>query len=298
MIISKWIAPVCFVIWSLASSVATADFLPKNDLDKEDDRSVIFNMSESEFNQIVDSTVQAFTPSVSGHNALLIANKKWDDSTVNASAMQLGPIWLINMYGGLARRPEITADAFSLVVCHEIGHHIAGFPFVAGAWASAEGESDYFATQVCPTLLWGNDDQRNAEAALTVDQTAKAKCEGVYDSQRERNLCYRTANASYGLALLLSRLKKEEAAPSFEKSDPNVVSDTATGHPKAQCRLDTYMSASLCKAQFDLRLIPGKETSQGTDSIEAEKEAAKFSCTQESGYQAGLRPACWFKARL
>ena len=48
--------------------------------------------------------------------------------------------WVVAMFGGLARRPEVTKDAFQFVVCHEVGHHLAGWPF-AYDWASNEGQS-------------------------------------------------------------------------------------------------------------------------------------------------------------
>ena len=73
-------------------------------------------------------------------------------NTVNANASQRGRTWIVNMYGGLARRPEITPDGFAMVLCHELGHHMGGFPFVSG-WAANEGQSDLFATLSCGRIL-------------------------------------------------------------------------------------------------------------------------------------------------
>jgi Zn-dependent protease with chaperone function len=53
------------------------------------------------------------------------------------------------MFGGLARDPLVTKDGFSAVICHEIGHHIAGAPRKGFSWASNEGQADYFATTKC-----------------------------------------------------------------------------------------------------------------------------------------------------
>ena len=47
----------------------------------------------------------------------------WKNDTVNANAQQRGRNWIVNMYGGLARRPEIFFRRFAMVLCHELGHH-------------------------------------------------------------------------------------------------------------------------------------------------------------------------------
>ena len=78
------------------------------------------------------------------------------------------------MFGGLARRPEITADGFLLVVCHELGHHLAGYPFIDD-WAANEGQADYFATQSCTKNIWQNDNETNSTFRVRVDYVAKKK---------------------------------------------------------------------------------------------------------------------------
>lgn len=281
------------------STTVQAQTLPDNDLYKEDNPFISNGISKEEFNGVIDSLVKLYQPIIGSHKGLLVVSRKWDDSTVNASAMQLGPFWLVNMYGGLARRAEVTQDAFVLVMCHELGHHLAGFPFVGGQWAANEGQADYFATQVCSRALWSNDTQKNAEAVATVDPIAKEQCDRVHEIRADRELCYRTNNAGFQLALLLSRLnKKGTKDPAFSTPDNTTVHETSDGHPAAQCRLDTYLQGSLCKASFDSRIIPGKDVTQGRDSVEAETEAAMQSCTHYSKYAEGLRPSCWFKARL
>src|SRR6478609_9034269 len=71
----------------------------------------------------------------------------------------------VHMYGGLARRPEVTPDGFTLVVCHEVGHHFGGYPFVRDAyWAANDGQADYFSTLACARRLWQNQPADNALA--------------------------------------------------------------------------------------------------------------------------------------
>jgi hypothetical protein len=45
-------------------------------------------------------------------------------------------------------------------------------------------------------------------------------------------------------------------------------------------------------------IVPGKKLPGGKKGIAAEKQAAMTSCTQATGFTVGLRPACWYKARM
>jgi hypothetical protein len=55
----------------------------------------------------------------------------------------------------------------TLIICHELGHHVGGFPFVSGTpfggyWAATEGQSDYYSTQVCARTMWDKETAINA----------------------------------------------------------------------------------------------------------------------------------------
>ncbi len=297
----RWFALLLVVSCLLGSGQVKAQILPPNNLGLEDNLFQIQDVSEKEFNETIEEVVKFYSPVVAGHGATLKVVKEWENPEVNAYATQSGSDWIIGFFGGLARRKEVTRDAFTLVVCHELGHHLAGFPFKGERWAATEGQSDYFATQECAKELWTNNDEKNADAALTVDIFAKEQCDRSNDSRRARELCYRISNASYQLALLLSGAagKNANAAkPEFGTPDSAVVERTYIGHPAAQCRLDTMFQGSICKASFNNNLIPGKDVKEGRGSLEAEIEAAGQSCMNRSGYSEGLRPLCWFKPRI
>src|SRR5690554_4793938 len=129
----------------LYSFSANAMILPPNDLHRYDRKDRIANITEEQFHQIVDSIVEMWRPIAAEHGADLVAEKLWDNPTVNAYATQSmwgKKTWKITMFGGLARRPEVTPDGFALVVCHELGHHFGGYPFYGNRdWAAAEGEA-------------------------------------------------------------------------------------------------------------------------------------------------------------
>lgn len=271
-----------------------AQILPDNELNLQDCLACFnANMSKEIFDEVIDGVAQVYAPIVEGQGGFLVMNKEWTNSTVNASAMQIRDKWHVNMYGGLARRPEVTVDGFALVVCHELGHHLAGFPF-ASTWAANEGQSDFFATHKCAPSLWKDQLTENAKSRELVPETPKRACDEIHASENEQNLCYRLALAGESLAKLLGALRGGPA-PSFDTPDQSAVRRTNNNHPDAQCRLDTYMAGAVCLAGYDKDIIPGID--QG-NSVKGEEASAPFHCTTSQQYTVGLRPACWFKARL
>lgn len=271
---------IAVMLLSICRFSYASQFMPDNDLNKQDHVSLYNNVSESEFNAVIDRAVKFYDPVFKAFGANLIVNRAWDDSTVNASAYQDGSNWYVNMYGGLARRPEITSDGFAMVLCHEIGHHLGGFPFI-DVWAAAEGQSDYYSAFACARAIWFND---SANGSVVVDPTPKMLCDKVYGTDNYRKICYRTMMGSKSTADLLSTLSGETA--SFDTPDLSVVRQTNVSYPKTtQCRLDTYMSGALCVAAWEYRLIP-----------KTEYQSLSVVCSKERGFTLGIRPKCWFKS--
>jgi hypothetical protein len=289
MLKSRYLTCVFSVL--CVGEVSFATILPPNNLHLQD-TILGSNMTEDEFNEILDQAAQVYAPIISQtHGARLSINSHWEDSTVNASASQFFGTWHVDMYGGLARRPEVTKDGFALVVCHELGHHLAGYPF-SGSWAANEGQSDYFATLSCARNLWAGELEVNASFRETIAQMPKQLCDDTWAEEAEQNLCYRAMEAGHSLANLLGAMKGSDIA--YENTDESVVDSTSHSHPAAQCRLDTYMAGALCGATFNSEFIPGKGLGRKRNSAEAEAEAAEHSCVRSAGHVVGMRPLCWF----
>ena len=286
----------------LGAGQAHASILPPNDLHLEDriGRSDA-NIDEPLFRTLIERAVRHYQPLAEAHHAGLSADLDWEDPTVNAFAIHLGPVWIITMKGGLARRPEVTPDGFQLVVCHELGHLFAGYPFkpsVLGGFSavSVEGESDYFATQSCARALWGRDQDENARHASTVDPFAATQCNRAWQQEADRNLCYRIADASQSLAGLLAALRNEPV-PAFGLRDVGLIARTSALHPAAQCRLDTYLEGALCGQTRDEAVIPGKWLSGNFGPLldrYSERQARRQSCFSFGTFFEGARPRCWF----
>lgn len=298
----KNIKKTAFILFTsvLYSSASQATFLPANKLYLEDKINITNRLTQRDFFQVINFVQASFAPIVASHNGQLIINGHWNDSTVNAFASRpQNNIWQIDMFGGLARRPEITLDGFALVICHELGHHLGGYPFKRNDWAASEGQSDYYATQVCTRRIWAYDLQTNARFRYTASPFAKATCDRMWRTTAAQNLCYRTTEASLSLANLLSATKKDRIPPRYQFPVRTRVQTTNVIHPAAQCRLDTMLNGAVCTRPFDVRHIPGLEIEiQGGQPLEMEKDAARFSCEEMGMPFDGSRPACWFRQLL
>lgn len=273
---------ICFVMLFFSFHVfAVQSFMPENDLHLEDNFMQNSNVDKYQFDQILDNLDELYTPIFKSHGSSFVIERKWEDSTVNAYAWKSSKtISNIKMFGGLARRPEVTPDGFTVVACHEIGHHLAGFPKFSNRWASIEGNSDYYATQACLKELWKNDDFTETKRDNNI---ANYYCDRAWQGERDRFLCYRSVKAGLSTATLLAALGREKA-PRFETPDKSIVSKTKEEHPKAQCRLDTMLAGSLCNVEFDLYFIPLTRS-----------ESSDNTCMRVDGFTMQARPRCWFK---
>lgn len=287
---------VVYLALTLIGSVALGNALPPNDLHlrKGVGRS---SMTEAEFNTAIDIVTAHYEQIVKGFKVKLAVVKSWSDDTVNAYASQSFGTWKVEVMGGLARHPKINADGLTSVVCHELGHHLAGFPFYQFQAMASEGQADYFAAFVCTRELWKNDIQKNATFRGKVDGYAKEECDRAWRATADQDLCYRIAAAALPLAELTAEAYKSKM-PKFTEKDTSEVTETFLRHPEGQCRLDTAIAATGCDARFSSTVIPGKKHPKGQESLDAEEEAAKYSCLRAADYTKGLRSRCWFKPRI
>ncbi len=199
----------------------------------------------------------------------------------NAMTILNGKVAEFYMFGGLARNTHMTADGFAIVLCHEIGHHLGGFPKSYG-WSSNEGQSDYFGSLKCAREIFKDDDNRAIMSKISVPALVTEKCQKSFNTPEGVALCQRSSMAGYSVANTLGSLKEPEPAPEskFETPDSKVTRATDHKHPEAQCRLDTYFAGAVCDVEKDVALSNTDET-VGT-------------CSVQKGSELGVRPLCWF----
>jgi hypothetical protein len=278
-----------FLVTSLPVLACSEDgkggIVEDNDLYIPHDAKYLGGITEEQFNSVISKIETIYVPIASNMGGKLKIARKWTDGTVNANASRaFGGVWNVNMYGGLARHSTITEDGFALVLCHEIGHHIGGAPKNGGlmAWASNEGQSDYFAALKCLRKTFLNDNNTEIVSSLNAPAALVEGCAKAHGADEDKNICIRTGMAGMSVARLFAALRNQ-ADPSFETPDRNVVATTFNQHPAFQCRLDTYFQGSICEVGFN------EDVSQ--------KDEVKGTCHASMGHTNGLRPLCWFKPK-
>lgn len=258
----------------LGSKTLCEGFLPENDMKIPVGDIHAAGIEQGRFDNVLDRVQQVYGPIIAAKGGRLVIKRLWENATVNASAQQMGGQFIINMYGGLARHPATTEEGFALVACHEIGHHLGGYP--KSSWATNEGGADYFATLKCLRLVL----PANAPSG-TVDPVAVKACAGQFGDQAGQNQCGNNALGGQSVAFLFQALRGSPNPPQFGTPDPKVVDSMYNAHPDTQCRLDTYFQGALCAASVS------QDVSNDDPSAGA--------CTRKGGQQIGLRPRCWYK---
>ncbi|MBF0360012.1 MAG: hypothetical protein HQK49_03335 [Oligoflexia bacterium] len=231
-----------FLFLLITITTASAhNFMPDNDLWKDDIYYINLKaaVDSSMFNKIMQGARDSYS------NQKLTINGDWSDPTVNASCNvnSDGNIF-INMYGGLARRPEVTLEGFTIVLCHELGHAFAGSPYLnSDTHVSAEGQADYYSTLTCYSKIAS----KVTELSKIVNSSdfIKAKCSRYNDNQINYANCVAKLEGGLSIGRLLSTLDNE-TAPQYETPDTIVVSETELSYPATtQCRIDTYLAGTL-----------------------------------------------------
>lgn len=272
---------------SLPAMTCTIDgqegFVPENNLKISANAKRLGGISEKEFNDVIDKVETIYSPIISSMGAKLNIVRNWTDGTVNAYAQQSGKNWTVQMFGGLARHETITVDGMALVVCHELGHHIGGAPrkTFGSAWASNEGQSDYFANLKCLRRAWINDNNEEIVKTLNAPEALVKACGKSHLFNQDYFICIRGGMAGMSVSKLFQALRNATVEPKFDTPDTKVVTRTDDNHPAYQCRLDTYFQGSLCEAAF-------------TEDVSANSEVTG-TCHGSLGHKVGTRPVCWFK---
>jgi hypothetical protein len=257
---------------------AGESFLPKNDFFIPADALNASGMKEEQFNAVIDKVEKIYSPIVAAQGAELKIERLWKNGAVNAEAEQFGNQWVVRMFGGMARWRDITEDSFTIVLCHEIGHHIGGAPIYRGqkTWASNEGQADYFAVLKCLRRVWDEDDNQKIVAGLKYRPVVAEICKKSPDQAQ----CIRAAVAGIHISDMLSFMGRTPAAW-IERPVLTGVEETYDLHNSPQCRLDTFTQAALCEKKF-------------TEDLSRES-AITGACHEATGEVIGMRPRCWFK---
>lgn len=248
---------------------------------------------KQEFVEIVDQVITIFQPIAALYGANITREFYWDSSGSGAFTLRRrgGTNWHIYLYDGILRFHYATDDLLRSVICHEIGHHIAGYPFKWNRWASAEGQADYFVMHACLEEVWKNiDEEPYIPQTDKLHPFLKLACEKQYELGPRRSLCYRKAIVLEAVRLYEGSNRRP---PNFDTPDRSTVETTNLKHPKPQCRLDTHIAGMLCSKTFDFNHFPG-HLGHGQNTPDARQDSKQYICAEGEGYLTGNRPLCWY----
>lgn len=209
----------------------------------------------------------------------------WDSKVVNSFAtIDENGHRSIRVFGELYRTPDLSADGFLGILCHELGHHFAGAPMHAlQPLISAEGQADYYSTQVCLPLMFEGLDNQAILKKLNVPLKIRLRCDHLWVTPERSAICQRSLMAAENLAKVLDRLGDggDGSGISLLIRDPEFAEETLLdAYPMAQCRLDTFKAGALCKKTASSTQHPGVSNNCGFHQMLQSQ---------------GARPRCWFK---
>ncbi|MCK6597189.1 MAG: hypothetical protein L6Q37_02395 [Bdellovibrionaceae bacterium] len=271
------------------------------------------HMSQNTFTQVIKTAEQVYDPIFQklGYGRFRVL-PLWQNDDVNAIAFMCDPSELqsiagnqdprivckgvmntspgiyiktrvVEMFGGLARHPLMTAEGLLLVLCHEIGHHLGGYPTYTGRTLSTEGQADYFSTSKCARTILSQVPNNEGWAQMAaIPLQVRVSCQNSFpNSIKDAAICMRSSMAGLTLARVLASFKGDWRAVDFAKRDKTKVIKTYESHPQAQCRLDTYYSGALCniseKVPFSLQ------------------DPRTGACTLQKLQFDSARPSCWYR---
>ncbi len=248
-------------------------------------------VTEKQFNDILDRMEKLYRSEIEDERkASFVVERKWVGDIVNAYATQTdgGKTWSIHMFGGLARAQGMTEDGFAAVACHEVGHHLGGAPKFSDTgkgspiWGTVEGEADYYAMLKCLRRYFERDDNEKILAAMKLDPTSVKSCNEQFTNRQDALICMRAAEAGIVLGKVLQKLGGDRPV-SLGTPDASKANGIYELHPRAQCRLDTYYSASVC-------VVPVWERRSDAD-------VKSGACHDKKLTARGLRPRCWYNPK-
>lgn len=234
---------------------------------------------ENDFHLVVRKVEDTYKSTFVKKSLRLVIRKNWEDWVAKAEMDYSKKQAIIYIGGGHLREAEIDKDAFTIIMCHEIGHLIGGYPLHENDSRSVEGQADYFATSKCIKRIWRNDLENIKAAEFLLPNAIKTECSNQYTGD-SYYICLRTMKAAEKLGAYFNKNDDRGAFRSLDMPDKRNLGYTWPGASFSQCRVDTFVQGALCNVNPHELMSP-----------ENELDGA---CSTKKGNSIGSRPKCWF----
>ncbi len=235
------------------------------------------------FDQIIKRLQHLYEPDFRSKQQLLRINGQWDSQRMEASARfeedHRGEIAIITITGAVARHAVVTEESFATIICHEIGHFLGGQPTLSKY--STEGQADYFAASACMRRLIPKMPDGTFTSPPRAPRIVKQRCANAYVSPKEIEICIRSTMGGYGLSSFVA-FRKSQNEPNLETPDPDEARLLRFEPSTVQCRLDTFIVASLCNPSVKM-------------AIDVKRP---WLCSRKGTLAHLSRPTCWYPRNL
>ena len=209
--------------------------------------------SKSEFEQTLESARKYFRPIYQSHGKELSILGEWDYDENNAKALAYTvDHYFIEIYGGALKSEGTNTDSLRAMICHEVGHHLGGAPFMPQYYedyylfqGSSEGQADYYAANVCLKKWLNGEDHWRKIHQIGFSKKDQIFCERYHNDKNNIGLCIRIITAFKRMLSL-----KIESEVQINLKTPSLAYKYALAssvtHPPSLCRLETAYAGVIC----------------------------------------------------
>lgn len=205
-----------------------------------------------------------------------------------------GEGWILKVMGGMLRQRNLSQDGFYSVLCHELGHFVAGYPYKADLFfssrfgASAEGAADYFTMAVCLPRLFQDETQQNLLATENGAERHVNHCRLRYGDPNRIGVCVRSLRAAEEIEFI--HLDQRGMNINDHIQEPSLtVFVTEQNHPRYSCRIANYYRAALCPSNYPSDSIPAFDDQRNYAQVMELQD--QYFCEQDP---LARRHSCWY----
>ena len=212
--------------------------------------------NEVTFNETLHEARIFFSPIYKKHGKELTIIGDWSYDENNAKAMAYTTNhFFIEVYGGALKAKGTNKDSLRAMICHEVGHHIGGAPYVPRYYedyylfrGSSEGQADYYAAQRCLKNWFSGENHWRELEKYRFSEKDKKFCTKYEEGQENIGLCLRVITA---FKRMLQINIDESVSFQYKARNPNYQYALASSvtHPSKECRLETVYAGVICNAE-------------------------------------------------
>ena len=228
---------ICFLFCTLTLSATEVFHLPPGDPRSGPLRVEDFNLITNEF------ITKVWVHHMQGENLNIVTRFEWENPYLMAGSSRIGSNFTIIFSGAFVRLPLMNRLGVAFILCHELAHLKGGEPRIQAdplsLWASAEGQSDYWAATVClPEFM-------QKSASVFKDVLVSKESLRICKDHNNPVVCAQIITSGETFLKATAEWVKAEPVSLTDNWDHSVVDKVNRSYPTPQCRLQTVVHGAL-----------------------------------------------------